>query len=98
MLQGHGIGRHSKEDIFKIAEKDLTSISNFLGDKPFLMGSKPSQVDASIFGHIGILMFAATDFRTHRFVKDNLPNLVTYCERVRERFWPDWNDRVAENI
>lgn len=29
---GHGIGRHSKEDVWKIAVKDMEALSNFLGE------------------------------------------------------------------
>ena len=33
---GHGIGRHSNEDVWKIAAQDMDALSNFLGKKlPF---------------------------------------------------------------
>jgi len=40
----HGIGRHSSEEIQKIGCDDVQAISDFLGDKPFMMGDKPTLV------------------------------------------------------
>uniref|UniRef100_A0A183U0P6 Thioredoxin-like_fold domain-containing protein n=1 Tax=Toxocara canis TaxID=6265 RepID=A0A183U0P6_TOXCA len=39
-----GIGRHSLEEVEKIAMKDLLALSVFLADKPFFFGSKPTTV------------------------------------------------------
>ena len=44
-----GIGRLSPEQIEEIGKDDLRAISNFLGDKKFLMGIKPTKVIFSYF-------------------------------------------------
>ncbi|HEY9832735.1 MAG TPA: glutathione S-transferase family protein [Stenomitos sp.] len=40
-LWGHGMGRHSEPEIYEIGRRDLSALSDFLGDKPFFMGKKP---------------------------------------------------------
>lgn len=44
--RGHGIGRHSSDEVQKIGCDDVQAISDFLGDKPFIMGEKPTIVSA----------------------------------------------------
>ncbi|KAK3766056.1 hypothetical protein RRG08_002293 [Elysia crispata] len=92
-LWGQGIGRHSDEDIWNIARDDLTALSSFLGEKKFMMGPKPSQVDCSLFGMLSMVVWQMRGSRHEQFVHDQLPNLVQYCERVRDEFWPDWENR-----
>ena len=49
-LWGHGLGRHSYEEIQRLAIRDIEAIATFLGDKSFLMGDSPCGADASIHG------------------------------------------------
>ena len=48
----HGIGRHTEEEMYAIAEPDLLAVSRILGDKKFLFGDKPCLADAALFGFI----------------------------------------------
>ena len=41
---GHGIGRKKEEDVNKIAFSNLTTLSDYLGDKQFMMGDKITKV------------------------------------------------------
>lgn len=43
-LFAHGIGRHSREEIFSIAFDDLKALSTYLGGKKFFGGDQPSTV------------------------------------------------------
>ncbi|XP_046549779.1 failed axon connections homolog isoform X2 [Haliotis rubra] len=45
-----GMGRHSLEEMLEIMHDDLQAISDFMGDKPFLMGEKATEVDCAVFG------------------------------------------------
>ncbi len=45
-LQAHGIGRHAEEDIYAFGAADLAALSAQLGQKPFMLGDKPSSLDA----------------------------------------------------
>ncbi len=48
-LHGHGLGRHSSEEIYRFAATDLKAIADFLGDKDFMFGSRPTSIDASLY-------------------------------------------------
>ncbi|XP_035692344.1 failed axon connections homolog isoform X1 [Branchiostoma floridae] len=90
-LWAHGIGRHSKEDIEGIMEKDLRAISTFLGTKPYLMGDEPTEVDAAVFGQLSEIVWTAPGSYLHRIVTVGCPNLQAYCSRIKDHYWPDWD-------
>jgi hypothetical protein len=43
-------GRHSKQEIERMAIDDITAISTFLADKQYFMGSKLTTIDATVWG------------------------------------------------
>lgn len=47
-----GIGRHSEQEIYEIAERDLLAASAVLGEKKFLFGDKPCLADAVLFAFV----------------------------------------------
>ncbi|XP_078695084.1 failed axon connections homolog isoform X3 [Branchiostoma floridae x Branchiostoma belcheri] len=90
-LWAHGIGRHSKEDLRGIIEKDLKAISSFLGTKPYLMGEEPTEVDAAVFGQLSEIVWTTSGSYLHRIVTVDCPNLLAYCNRIKDRYWSDWD-------
>ncbi|XP_006000285.1 failed axon connections homolog [Latimeria chalumnae] len=91
-MYGHGIGRFSDEEIYALMEKDMRSLAVLLGDKKYILGPKPSTVDAAVFGHLALAMWTLPGTRPERLIKGELINLAMYCERIRRKFWPEWND------
>jgi glutathione S-transferase len=47
-----GMGRHIESEVSDLGKKDLTSLSDFLGDKPFFTGEQPTILDATAFGFL----------------------------------------------
>ena len=96
-----GMGRHTWEELDAIAADDLKALSDFLGEKPYLMGFKPSTVDCSLFGHLCQVIYA-TDGDDNPLRKaineDSLKNLRDYVERMKREFWPDWDERLNEGV
>lgn len=85
-LHGHGMGRHSDEEIFTIAKRDIATVAHYLGEKNFLMGKNPTTVDAAVHGFIGnSLLVPLTDPIQSEIRKH--PNLVAHCQRIQERFF-----------
>ncbi|XP_072355689.1 failed axon connections homolog [Scyliorhinus torazame] len=89
-MYGQGIGRFSKEEIYTLMEKDMRSLSVILGDKKYIMGPRPSTVDAAVFGQLAQAMWTLPGSRPERLIRDELINLAMYCERIKRRFWPEW--------
>lgn len=94
---GHGIGRHSKDEIWSIAVGDLRAISGYLGDKKFLTGDEPCEADCGLFGMLAMIVWHMPTSRHEKLVKEELTNLVTYCERMRDKYWPDWNKCILSS-
>ncbi|TNM95041.1 hypothetical protein fugu_017800 [Takifugu bimaculatus] len=89
-MYGHGIGRFSREKVYELMEKDMRTLATLLGDKKYLMGSKVTTVDAAVFSHLAPAMWTLPGTRPEQLIKGELINLALYCERIRQRFWPEW--------
>ncbi|XP_064598313.1 uncharacterized protein LOC135464722 [Liolophura sinensis] len=94
----HGIGRKSADDIYAIAEADLEAMSSFLADKDFMMGDKTSLVDCALFGHFVQLFYIPFNFPPKIHAETKCPNLVSFTNRMRDRFFPDWDQRCQSKV
>ncbi|CAH1268860.1 FAXC [Branchiostoma lanceolatum] len=91
-MWAHGIGRHSRDEIEGIVEKDIKAVSTFLGTKPYLMGDEPTEADAALFGQLVEACFAFPGSYMERLVTVDCPNLQAYVNRMKNRYWPDWDE------
>ncbi|HUD52567.1 glutathione S-transferase C-terminal domain-containing protein, partial [Parvibaculum sp.] len=84
-LDGHGIGRHSRDEIYALGAGDLTALSDFLGGHRFFFGDEPTLADATAFGFL--VNIVGPDLPNP--LKDAAlghANLVAYTERMGEVF------------
>lgn len=81
-LAGHGMGRHSREEIHAIARRDLTALADFLGDKPFMLGTQPCTLDAVAYAFLANLLWAPYDSDVQSYAKSR-PTLEAYCLRMK---------------
>jgi glutathione S-transferase len=85
-LEGHGIGMHSPEEIHAIGVKDVGAVADFLGEKPYLMGATPTEIDAVAYGILANIMQVPIVSP----VKDAAlghANLVAFIDRMRTRYF-----------
>jgi hypothetical protein len=94
-LYAHGIGRHTRDDIISIGFDDLKAVSAYLGTKKFFMGDQPTRVDAALFGTLAQIVYVPITTPQGDFVKAECQNLVKYCDRMKEKFWPDWQEIIT---
>lgn len=87
-IWGHGLGRHSANEIYALAGADIEAVSDFLADKPFFMGKEPTSADASVYPMIAAIVEAPFE---SPLKKTGLAreNLTAYCERMRGRYFSD---------
>ncbi|XP_031574776.1 failed axon connections homolog [Actinia tenebrosa] len=95
-LHGHGIGRHTKDEIYSIACRDLASISAMLDNAPFLLGDKPTLVDTAAFGLLANIVWHDTESPLSAMIRKDFQNIEGYCQRIKEQAWPDWDDEIAK--
>ncbi|MEM8743967.1 MAG: glutathione S-transferase family protein [Pseudomonadota bacterium] len=87
-LKGQGTGRHSEAEIAELATRGISGLSAFLGDKPYLMGSKPCAADASVFATVANLLCEVFESPLLDATKKH-ENLVAYRDRLMTQYFPE---------
>ena len=82
-----GLGRHSAEERFDLAKGDLLAIDAMMGKNDYLLGAKPSAVDASLLGFIWAAECPYFKSEIGDFIRAR-PVLVSYLKRMQERYFP----------
>jgi glutathione S-transferase len=86
-LYGQGLGRHSPDEILALGTRSINAISDFLGDKPFFMGSEPTGADATVFAFVCALLCPHFESRI-RSATERRENLRRYVGRMTARYYP----------
>lgn len=87
-MYGHGMARHTAEEVHQLGIADLIATSDFLGDKPFFFGDKPTTVDATAYAYLAHIIELPLDSPATQVARGK-QNLVDYCRRMRSRFYAD---------
>ena len=87
-IWGHGMGRHSREEIFAIGQADITALAEFLADKPYFLGAEPTSLDATAYAFLANVLWCPleTPIKAHAMTRSNLES---YCQRMKARYYPD---------
>ncbi|KAI6172461.1 Failed axon connections-like protein [Aphelenchoides besseyi] len=86
-----GLGRHSREEILTIVNQEFDAVSLQLGKKMYLMGDTPTKVDASLFAVLALMLYMPFDMEPKMHILNNCSNLKVYADRIKDQFWPDWD-------
>lgn len=81
-----GLGRHDRDQLLSFAAEDLQALRDLLGDADFFGGDKPCSADAAAYGVLANLILSTLETPLNRMAREH-PVLVSYCERIRERYW-----------
>ena len=95
-LWSHGIGRHSQQDLFGIAERDLLAVSAILGQKKFLFGEKPCLADAAVFAFITSSVLDCPKSPFAELTKSKMKNLEEHAQRMKEMYYLDWDEIISK--
>ena len=88
-LWGHGLGRHTDEEVTQLAERAIASLTDFLGDKSYLMGERVCGADATLFPFVA--GFLSRTFKTPiRTAVEQRSNLVAYSDRMLRQYYPEF--------
>ena len=88
---------YSRDEVRAMAISDMAAISNWLGDKPYMMGSQPCPLDCSAFGFLAILFYVFPEtYFIRKEVDEKYPNLKPYTDRIKLTFWPDWDELLTK--
>ena len=90
-LHGQGIGRHSPDEITAIGKRSVDAMADYLGDKPFFMGSEPAGIDATMFAFAVSAICPLFDSELQRAASGHA-NLRRYVGRMTARFYPELSE------
>lgn len=85
-LEAHGMGRHSRDEIASIGRSDVRAVAELLGDRLFLMGDTPTQIDAVAYGLLANIAMVPIESAVRDEIQGR-SNLSRYLERVREKYY-----------
>jgi DNA-binding IscR family transcriptional regulator len=85
-LHLQGLGRHSQEDIYRLACDDLAALSASLGSKQYFFGDKPTDLDATAYGFLAQVLWAPGARRSREHM-EKTRNLPAFCERIKGAFY-----------
>jgi glutathione S-transferase len=90
-LHGQGMGRHTGAEIVALGTRSIAAIADFLGPKPFFMGSEPSGIDATLFAFLAgaLCPLFNTPLRT---AAERYANLRRYVGRMAARYYPEFGE------
>ncbi len=86
-MWGQGMERHSVDEVWHIGKADMGAIADYLDDKPFMMGDRPTSIDASVYSFL-IHLQARFDSPIKSYIESRA-NLMEYCARMKSRFYGD---------
>ena len=85
-LFGQGTGRHTQDEIYRMAVDDLDQVSGFLGDKPYFLGDTPRTIDTIVYSVVA----NAAGFPVETPIRESAlshTNLMEYCDRMKAGFY-----------
>jgi glutathione S-transferase len=85
-LHARGVGRHSDADIVRMGIADLDATEALLGDKPYLFGDQPSDIDATVFAFVSLTYYVPSPSKLWTRVRES-PRLTGYCDRILARYF-----------
>jgi len=94
-MTAHGVARHSLDEITTLADRSLASLSALLGDRVFVMGERPTSVDATAFSFLASLYCEAFPSPV-RDAACAYPNLAVYGERMMRMFFPQYTRQAQD--
>jgi len=86
-IKGHGMGRHTDDEIAVLGARSLDAAADFLGEKSFMMGDDPTGLDATAFAFVAGAL-CPTFATPLRDAVERHDNLKAYLVRMIDRYYP----------
>lgn len=85
-LRSQGLGRHSRDDLYRLVSDDIRVLSQLLADSNYFLGDKFTTVDCAIFGVLEVILHSE-NFSPLYEVTSQQDNLVAYHQRIKQAVW-----------
>ena len=87
-LHGHGISRHSEDEMTLLSNRAFDALSQVLGDNRYLLGDQVCGADATAFAFIAGSLSPVFESPAHAKAR-SLPNLLAYRDRMMAEYYPE---------
>lgn len=85
-LKSNGIGKFTAEEVYRFGQRDLDAVATILGDKPYLLGDRPSSHDAVVYAFLTNLIDVPIECPLNTFAR-NRANLRNYCQKMKNNYF-----------
>ena len=85
-LEAQGTARHARDEVYAMGRTLVEAAADFLGDRRFFMGDRPSTLDATAYAMLAVLVWPPFDNPVRACAAERA-NLVAYCDRMRDQYW-----------
>ena len=92
-FRGHAVGKMTVEEVRAVARQDLDALADRLGDQQWLLGDRPSSVDAGLYACLLQTYVTRCASPVVEYARSK-QNLEAYFHRVHAAYWPA-QDRAA---
>lgn len=88
-LWEQGTGRHSPDEIFEMAKRDIAALADIVGDGPYVHGDQIRSIDTVVYAFAVNLTEVKVDTPFTEAARAH-PNLVAYARRITEKYFPEF--------
>lgn len=81
-----GVARRGPGEVWRLGQRHWDAVADQLDDRPFLLGARPTSIDATVYAFLVSTIDAPFDtpVKAHALAD---ARLVAYRDRMRARFW-----------
>jgi glutathione S-transferase len=87
-LRGHGMGRHTPEQIHALGVADVDALAALLGEQAYFLGAHATSVDAIATAFLANILMVPLETPIKAAAAGH-SNLVAYCHRMMQQYFPE---------
>lgn len=87
-LNGHGMGRHTPEQIHAFGIADVNALAALLGTQEHFLGARPSSIDAIATAFLANILMVPLETTVKQAAAAHA-NLVAYTRRMAQNYFPE---------
>lgn len=95
--KAQGMGILTQDEVVMLVNDDIRSVSYILGDNDYIVGKHPCLHDCGIFAVLATIQWGTPESRFKGLLDSECSNLKDYCLRMKDRFFPDWDQLLGQN-
>lgn len=96
-LNALGWSQKSLEEVYNEVETCCRALSERLDNGQFFFGSKPTELDAVVFGHLFTILTTPLPDNNLKAIVQQFSNLVKLCENIEREYFEKLNSSDSDN-